>query len=97
MISMAASATSVALLPAKSVFRGRVEPSRSKFLASRSTSSVPCQSASISSSSYRRKPLVILASVSTSDPQVRTGPDHLVASILSKVMFSDFLALFGFA
>lgn len=88
---MAASAASVALLPAKSVFRGRFEPSKSKVLASLSTSSIPSQSASISSRYHRRKPFRTQAPVSISDPQVRTGPDDLVASILSKVMFRIFL------
>lgn len=97
MTSMAASATSVALLPSKLVFRGRFEQSRSKFLTPSSASSIPCHSISISSPFHRRKPLGIQASVSTSDPQVRTGPDDLVASILSKVMFEDLLSLFGLA
>ncbi|XP_022997459.1 probable plastid-lipid-associated protein 8, chloroplastic [Cucurbita maxima] len=86
---MAVSATSVAPLLAKVVSRGRIEPSKSKFLASSSTSSILCQSTSISSRFHRRKPFVIQASVSISDPQVRTGPDDLVASILSKVTGSD--------
>ncbi|CAK9312886.1 unnamed protein product [Citrullus colocynthis] len=86
---MAASATSVTLLPAKFVCRGRVEPSKSKFLAPSSKSSIPCHSVSISSPFRRRKPFGIQASVSISDPQVRTGPDDLVASILSKVTGSD--------
>ncbi|KAF3966959.1 hypothetical protein ACB098_10G092600 [Castanea mollissima] len=39
---------------------------------------------------YRhRKPLGIFASVSVSNPEVRTGPDDLVASILSKVTQTD--------
>ena len=84
---MAVSATSVAPLLAKVVSRGRIEQSKSKFLAPSSISSISCQSTLISSRFHRRKPFVIQASVSISDPQVRTGPDDLVASILSKVMF----------
>ncbi|KAM4074403.1 hypothetical protein ACB094_10G090700 [Castanea mollissima] len=39
---------------------------------------------------YRhREPLGIFASVSVSNPEVRTGPDDLVASILSKVTQTD--------
>lgn len=86
---MAVSATSVAPLLAKVVSRGRIEQSKSKFLAPSSISSISCQSTLISSRFHRRKPFVIQASVSISDPQVRTGPDDLVASILSKVTGSD--------
>lgn len=96
-IFMAASATSVAILPAKLVFRGRVSPSKSTFLAPSSTSSIPCQSTSISCRFRRHKPFGIQASISVSDPQVRTGLDDLVASILSKVMFRICLVYLVFA
>lgn len=79
---MAASVSSLAILP--SSIRGsgtknfdlRLKPTNSLVL-------------SVSSSSnYRQnKPLRVLASVSVSDPAVRSNtPDDLVASILSKVM-----------
>ncbi|KAK4277093.1 hypothetical protein QN277_015144 [Acacia crassicarpa] len=39
--------------------------------------------------SRRSKSLQVSASISVSNPQVRTGPDDLVSSILSKVMQTD--------
>lgn len=78
---MAASASSLAILP--SGFRG----SRTKIfdLRSKPTNNLVF-SVSSSSNSRQKKSFRVLASVSVSDPPVRSSPDDLVASILSKVM-----------
>ncbi|KAL5558280.1 hypothetical protein UlMin_034491 [Ulmus minor] len=89
MAAGAASASSLAILP--SAFRGLPESSRSKILKFRSKSTnltLPVSSQSLHFR-HRKSSFRVLASVSVSDPELRTGPDDLVASILSKVTETD--------
>lgn len=74
---------SLTLLPVSS-FRGAVQ-SKPRLLKSRSLPSNPPPIFSLPNYHRQRKTLSIFASVSVSNPELRTGPDDLVASILSKV------------
>ena len=87
--SMALAAHSSALSPPS--FRAS-HHSKPKLLNSRSN---PPLIVSLPYYHHRRhKPLTISASVSVSNPEVRTGPDDLVASLLSKVyLYLHFLLL----
>lgn len=83
---------SLALLP--SAFRGGPEASRLKLLNYRSKPTNFILAVSPLSKSRRQlKTFTVLASVSVSNPEVRTGPDDLVASILSKVKSYIFIII----
>lgn len=69
------------------------ERSKPKLLKPRSLPFSPLPIVSLHHHRRQRKTLRILASVSVSNPEVRTSPDDLVASILSKVYpFTSFSA-----
>ncbi|XP_054796433.1 probable plastid-lipid-associated protein 8, chloroplastic [Prosopis cineraria] len=79
-------ATSLSLLP-YSV--GGVDPPKQKFSSIHFSNAPFTLSPSCSQQSRRPKSLRVSASISVPNPQVRTGPDDLVSSILSKVMQTD--------
>ncbi|TQD69391.1 hypothetical protein C1H46_045076 [Malus baccata] len=83
----AAIASSLAL--SAFTLRGGADPSKPKFLNLCSKPTNLALTVSPQSHSCRRNTLRILASVSVSDPGIRTGPEELSASILSKVTNSD--------
>ena len=80
--AMAMATSSLSLLP--SSFRN-LNPSKTKFVSTHYSPSHLRLTPLHSQNNPRQRILKVLASVSVSDPKVQTGPDDLVASILSKV------------
>ncbi|XP_028798315.1 probable plastid-lipid-associated protein 8, chloroplastic [Neltuma alba] len=79
-------ASSLSLLPHPV---GGVDTPKPKFSSIHFSRSALPPGPSYSQQSRRPKSLQISASISVSNPQVRTGPHDLVSSILSKVMQTD--------
>ncbi|KAF7830198.1 putative plastid-lipid-associated protein 8, chloroplastic [Senna tora] len=83
-----AASSSLSLLPSSFGGVDTPKPKVSSINFSHSPFPLP-PSSSCSHQNRRLKTLRVSASVSVSNPQVRTGPDDLVASILSKVLQTD--------